>query len=160
LVDGDTVYYTKDGEDWTLFNPKFKDVGEYTVYVKVVNPNYEDRTGSATVTITKRDITIKAQSATKAYDGTPLTANGYVIVTGSFVEGEGFASVTIEGSQTLVGTSDNTITGYTFNDNTKAINYNVITQKGTLTVTKAQNPIMITAHSATKEYDGTPLTAN
>jgi hypothetical protein len=45
-------------------NPSYTDVGEYKVYVKVENPNYEDRTGEATVEITKRDITIKS---TKRY---------------------------------------------------------------------------------------------
>ena len=160
LVDGDKVYYSEDGENWQEENPSYANVGEYNVYVKVTNPNYENRTGTGTLEITKRDITIKANSASKVYDGTPLTASGYEIVSGSFVGEEGFESVTVEGSQTLVGTSDNTITGYTFKDNTKATNYNVITQKGTLTVEKATVEIEITANSANKVYDGTPLTAS
>ncbi|MDG2774656.1 MBG-2 domain-containing protein, partial [Vibrio parahaemolyticus] len=67
LVDGDTVYYSKDGATWTEENPSYTDVGEYKVYVKVENPNYEDRTGLATVTITEKEVTITVDSKTKVY---------------------------------------------------------------------------------------------
>ncbi|MDG2830198.1 MBG domain-containing protein, partial [Vibrio parahaemolyticus] len=78
LVDGDTVYYSKDGATWTEENPSYTDVGEYKVYVKVENPNYEDRTGLATVTITEKEVTITVDSKTKVYGTIDPTFTGTV----------------------------------------------------------------------------------
>ncbi|MDO4546321.1 MAG: MBG domain-containing protein, partial [Bacillota bacterium] len=55
------------------------------------------------------------------------------------------------------GSSDNEFT-YTLNENTKAANYDITTAFGTLTVTKSEKVILITAGSDSKIYDGSPLT--
>ena len=69
----------------------------------------------------------------KVYDGTALT-NSNVTVTGDgFATGEG-ATYDVTGTQTLVGSSENTFT-YKLNDGTKAENYEIKTVNGTLTVT-------------------------
>lgn len=79
-------------------------------------------------------IEITADSASKVWDGTPLTANGYKITDGAFIGTEGFDTVTVTGSQLPVGDSPNRITNYTFKAGTISINYDVTTVAGTLTV--------------------------
>ena len=107
-----------------------------------------------TLTVTPVAIELTANSAAKAYDGTPLTDSGYTISNGSFVGEEGLAGVTVEGSQTAVGSSANKITGHKLKSNTKAQNYNITYADGTLTVSKNEKVITVTANSRTWEYDG------
>ena len=107
-----------------------------------------------TLTVTPVAIELTANSAAKAYDGTPLTDSGYTISSGSFVGEEGLAGVTVEGSQTAVGSSANTITGHKLKSNTKAQNYNITYADDTLTVSKNEKVITVTANSRTWEYDG------
>ena len=109
-----------------------------------------------TLTVTPVAIELTANSAAKAYDGTPLTDSGYTISNGSFVGEEGLAGVTVEGSQTAVGSSDNTITGHKLKSNTLAKNYTITYKPGTLTVTQSEKVITVTANSRTWEYDGQP----
>ena len=108
------------------------------------------------LTVTPVAIELTAASASKAYDGTPLTNSNYTITKGAFVDGEGLATVTIVGSQTLVGASANTITGHTLKDNTLAQNYTITYQPGELKVTQNEKAITITANSHTWEYNGQP----
>ena len=109
-----------------------------------------------TLTVTPVAIELTANSAAKAYDGTPLTDSGYTISNGSFVGEEGLAGVTVEGSQTAVGSSANTITGHKLKSNTLAKNYTITYKPGTLTVTQSEKVITVTANSHTWEYDGQP----
>ena len=109
--------------------------------------------------INQRNVTLTSASDEKKYDGKPLT-NGEVTVTGDgFANGEG-ASYDVTGSQTIVGSSDNEFT-YTLNANTKAKNYNITKETGTLTVTNrdAKYEITVEANSATAPYDGQPHSA-
>ncbi len=62
-----------------------------------------------TVTITPAPLTVKADDGQKTYDGTPLTANGMELLT-PLAEGDTVESFTVEGSQTRVGRSENTVT--------------------------------------------------
>lgn len=118
----------------------FTDVGPHTLYVrqKITNgANVEQvLTTQATYIITPRDVTLTSGSATKEYDGTALTNN--TVTAEGFVNGEG-ATYTVTGTQTEVGSSDNTFT-YTLNSDTKPGNYNIATQYGTLTVTEKTTP--------------------
>ncbi len=107
-----------------------------------------------TLKVTKAPVTIKTGSAEKEYDGSPLT-NATVNIEG-LVDGE---SVTLAatGSQTEVGSSDNT---YTIEwDNASVANYTVTEELGTLTVTtNATTEVKLIAADAEKVYDGTALT--
>ena len=80
-------------------------------------------------------MTLTSGSASKAYDGTALTKHEVAAGGDGFAPGEG-ASYAFTGSQTEVGTSENTFT-YTLNGGTRAGNYDITTVNGTLTVTKA-----------------------
>ena len=111
--------------------------------------------------IEKRNVTLTSGSGEKVYDGTALT-NGTVTVGGAdgFADGEG-AEYNVTGTQTNVGSSDNTFT-YTLNKGTKADNYDIKTENGTLTVTPvtAKVTVTITGNTASEKYDGTEKTAS
>ena len=117
------------------------------IKVRVQNPNFEDRTGEGTVTITPRPLTITAGSASKRHDGQPLTDASYTITGGSLAEEQELTSVTVTGSQTDVGSSANvpsaavikTIVPETAEAQTPrevTANYAITYLNGTLTVTR------------------------
>ena len=142
-----------------------------TYDMNLVKSDFENRSSNFTnvrfevkdgwLKITPIEIVLTADSASKQYDGTPLTKNSYTM-TGAFVNGEGLQSVTVVGSQLLVGESANTITKYALKENTKAQNYSIIVRPGKLTVTDRAEKYVITveAKSGEKTYDGKPLTVS
>lgn len=138
------IEYSTDGEHWEALDKiSFTDVGEYTLYArqKVTlkeKTDYKEVVGQATYIITPRNVTLTSGSATKEYDGTPLTNDTVTAEGEGFVNGEG-ATYTVTGTQTEVGSSENKF-NYTLNSNTKAGNYNITTQYGTLTVTEKTTP--------------------
>ena len=108
------------------------------------------------LTVTARKVVMTSADDEKVYDGTPLT-NDEITVTGDgFIEGEG-VTYDVTGSQLDVGSSGNSFT-YELNEGTLAENYIIETEEGKLTVTSPEQHIVITANSAEKTYDGTPLT--
>ena len=81
---------------------------------------------------------ITAASATKVYDGEPLTDSGYT--SGSLVNGDVIESVKVEGSQTDVGKSANVASGAVIKNTegeNAAFNYKITYVDGELEVTKA-----------------------
>ena len=113
-----------------------------------------------TLTINKRSVTLTSGSGEKVYDGNALT-NGEVTVSGDgFADGEG-AEYNVTGTQTNVGSSDNKFT-YTLKKGTKADNYDIKTENGTLTVTPVTDKVTvtITGNTASEKYDGTEKTAS
>ena len=102
-----------------------------------------------------RKVTLTSATDEKPYDGTALTNDTVTVGGEGFAPGEG-ATYDVTGSQTLVGQSDNTFT-YTLNDNTKASNYIITTEEGTLTVTDENVPddlvVKKVADDATKAYN-------
>lgn len=91
-----------------------------------------------TLTITPVEITLQAESATKKYDGTPLTCSNYVIASGQLCDGHSFAAVEISGQQTQIGRCDNMIMRVSIVDSDGrdvTSNYCIILQPGVLKVT-------------------------
>jgi hypothetical protein len=107
------------------------------------------------LTITPKELTVTTGSDSKEYDGTALT-NSEASITG-FAANE-TATITATGSQIEVGNSQNTyeITW----GNVKSTNYTITEQLGVLTVTENGTEITLIAPSDSKQYDGTPLTAD
>ena len=104
--------------------------------------------------ISKRSVKLTSASDSKVYDGNALT-NGEVTVSGDgFAKDEG-ATYNVTGSQTVVGTSDNTFT-YTLNEGTKADNYTIEKTEGELEVTPVTDKVIVTITGKTKTvtYDG------
>ena len=109
-----------------------------------------------TLTIEPAPVTVTTNSATKEYDGTPLTDSGAAITGLVGVAGD-TVTITATGSVTEVGEADNT---YTIDWGTDEASYYTVTEElGTLTVTQNTTSITFTASSASKAYDGTPLTS-
>lgn len=106
--------------------------------------------------ITPAPVTLQAPIASKTYDGTPLKAEDYGH---SFVEGldfaDDFASISVEGSQTLVGSSASSVT-YTLKDGKKPQNYDIQCIPGTLTITPVMDEVLvkIKGNTANVTYDG------
>ena len=107
------------------------------------------------VKITPRQVKLTSETASKAYDGTPLT-RPVVKIEGSFVEGE-VSDVKATGSVTNVseGEVTNAIT-FTEGENFKADNYAIEKDEGKLSINKRS--VMLTSADLKKVYDGTPLT--
>ncbi|MBQ8983451.1 MAG: InlB B-repeat-containing protein [Lachnospiraceae bacterium] len=116
---------------------------------------------STTADIREKAITITADSDSKVYDGTAHTKNSYRITSGGLATGDSIESVTVTGSQTFVGSSDNVPGAAVINNSSHVdvtANYDITYSNGILTVTK--KPLTITADSDTKVYDSIPLTKN
>ncbi|MCR4885085.1 MAG: FecR domain-containing protein [Clostridiales bacterium] len=129
----------------------------YSIDWGTVNPGNYTVTGNlGTLTVTKAPLQIITGSDSKEYDGTPLTKPDGMDVFGLYDVDAGDVTVTATGSITDVGTAENTYTidWGTANGN----NYEVSETLGTLAVTINTDEINITSGSATKQYDGTPLT--
>ena len=109
--------------------------------------------------ITENTITITANSASKIYDGTPLTNNGFTFTKDVLVEGDVLTAV-VEGSATNVGDPGvNKVTSYVVTRGNKDVTGNYTftdSVDGKLTINK--RTVTLTSETASKEYDGTPLT--
>ena len=108
--------------------------------------------------ITKRNVTLTSGSASKVYDGKPLTKDEVTVSGEGFVKDEG-ATYNVTGSQTAEGESKNTFT-YTLKDGTKAGNYEITPTEGTLKVTPVTDTVTVTikGNTASETYDGTKKT--
>ena len=142
------------GTDAGDYDVTFKEgsVGENNglYYVKKVQPG--------TLTIKPAPIKLRAPIASKPYDGTPLKAEDY----GYGYEGntdlaDDFKSISVEGSQTMVGSSASSVT-YTLKDRKKSQNYDIQCIPGTLTITPVMDEVLvkIKGDTASVTYDGKP----
>lgn len=154
------VEYSVDGETWVTDPAGITALNvsdSKTLQVRASGSNYAGYlTGTQKVTINRRPVTLTSATAEKVYDGTPLTDGTVIVSEMGFVQGEG-ADYSVTGSQLHKGFSTNAFT-YTLHENTLEENYLIKTVPGTLTVTA--RPLTITAGSASKQYDGTPLARN
>ena len=152
----------KDGEkvlventDYTLsYSEDVINAGTVTVTI-TGKGNYSQVT-TVDYQITPRTVKLTSGSDSKTYDGTPLTK--HEVKEDGFVKDDG-ATYEFTGSQTNVGTSDNTFT-YNLKDGTLASNYIITTEAGKLTVNPVTDKVTVTIkeHSAEHVYDGTEKT--
>ena len=98
--------------------------------------------------IAKREITYKADDATKVYDGTALTKNTATLISGELVSGH-TATSNISGTITNAGSVTNTLNSVVIKSGSTDVtsNYDITLQNGTLKVTKVDNQISITGVS-------------
>ena len=152
----------KDGEkvlventDYTLsYSEDVINAGKVTVTI-TGKGNYSQET-TVDYQITPRTVKLTSGSDSKTYDGTPLTK--HEVKEDGFVKDDG-ATYEFTGSQTNVGTSDNTF-DYALKDGTLASNYIITTEAGKLTVNPVTDKVTVTIkeHSAEHVYDGTEKT--
>lgn len=129
VKDYDVYYSTKD----------FTNVGEITItitgkgnYVGTVNKTYS---------ITKRTVTLSSETASKPYDGTPLTRPNVKVEGDGFVTGE---VTSVQAIGTVTEVKDSPVTNaieYTVGTKFNINNYEISMTEGTLSITpKSINP--------------------
>lgn len=151
--EGATIEYSTDGGNtWTTTFPTVTNVSDSTeVQVKATKTGYVPAETTYNLTVTPRSVTITSGNASKMYDGTPLTKHEVTYGGDNFVAGEG-ADITYTGSQTIVGSSENTFT-FELKDGTAKENYNITTNYGELKVTDSDK-LSVTATGYDSMYDG------
>ena len=124
-------------------------------WITAKSKNYQIQEALGTLEVTPAPLTVTTGSASKAYDGAALTS-AEASVNG--LQASETAAIIATGSQTGVGTSENT---YTIEWGTaKSGNYTISESLGTLEVTASNAAITLTAGSASKTYDGEALTSD
>ena len=111
------------------------------------------------LTISKREVVVKPKDASRVFNGEALEASEWEVAEGSpdqFLAGQGISDPVFSGSQTAPGTSESSIVSWGYPENTKAGNYEIRTEKGTLNVTSrgAAETITVEANSTSATYDG------
>ena len=150
VKDGEKVL--TEGVDYELtYSENTTDAGTVTATV-IGKGNYA---GSVDVEyrITPAPLAVATPSASGVYNGNALTAAGSV---SGFVNGES-APFETTGSQTEVGTSDNTyaIDWAAAGATAKQANYTVSESIGKLTVTESADEVVVTTTGGSFTYDGT-----
>ena len=149
VKDGDKVLV--EGVDYELtYSGNTTDAGTVTVTV-TGKGNYAGSVDVAYL-IAPAPLTVTTPSASGVYNGKPLTAAGTI---SGFVNGES-APFETTGSQTEVGTSDNTyaIDWAAAGATAKQANYTVSESIGKLTVTESADEVVVTTTGGAFNYDG------
>lgn len=108
------------------------------------SPDFENKSANFTnvtfkvedgkLVISKREVTLTSASDSKVYDGKPLTNDEVTVGGAGFAKGEG-VTFDVTGSQTVVGSSDNTFTYEAKEGTDLKANYIITKNEGTLEVT-------------------------
>ena len=176
LVGNDAITVTVVGEiRYPTATPVVNEVKGYEFTAGKAS-NYSVTTANGELTMswpTAQKVVVTANSATRTYDGTPLTDGGYTVEFGgqtyNLAAGQSqelangdVLTVQIEGSVTDVEPSPtaNKIVSVSIMNGTTDVHhiYNVQSKNGELQVTPM--PLTVTAGSDSKVYDGTALTKN
>ncbi|WP_419059225.1 InlB B-repeat-containing protein [Ellagibacter isourolithinifaciens] len=138
--------------------PRGLDAGDFSYAGKnFSNVSFEVEDGQ--LTISKREVVVKPKDASRVFNGEALEASEWEVAEGSpdqFLAGQGISDPVFSGSQTAPGTSESSIVSWGYPENTKAGNYEIRTEKGTLNVTSrgAAETITVEANSTSATYDG------
>ena len=141
---------------WSTDAPSITDVGELTVQIKAENKNYETAYATVTLKVTAKELTITAGSDEKVFDGEPLVKDSYT--NSALAEGDSIESLTVSGSRTDVGVSDNVPSDAKIvnaEGNVVTDNYAITYVNGKLEVTKASSELLgLNATGYEGFYDG------
>ena len=134
--------------DVTIYGPDGDDV----------TSRFDFEVQPGTITITPAQVVIKTPSASKVYDGTPLTAEDLEFELPGIDEIMMVAfSIQVTGSQTEIGESANT---YTIDwGDVNPDNYQISETLGRLVVSANEAPIILTLVDVASTYSGEPLTS-
>lgn len=144
---GGTIKYEKSTNGGTTYtdqgttNPVRKSAGTTYIRVRIEGDNnHNDKTcDTKTITLAKREVTIKASDQSRTYDGTALEADSTCEITSGIVVSGHKLSCTNTGSQTEVGSSTKTLSTVQVMSGSSDVssNYTITKTNGTLTVTEA-----------------------
>ena len=179
-ADGYEIIYSKkdsSGNYANIGNKLPTLVGEYKATLSVKNPNYTANEASVYFEITPitTEVKVKSFDDTFTYDGTEHTKNAYDVlwannaspITDKKLPNGDLVTAEITGKVKDVkdtALENNTIEKITIT-NAEGVDVtncysNKVKAAGKLTVNPISTPIVVTAGSDTKEYDGTELTKN
>ena len=138
------------GTDFGEYKTEIKGTAKVTKDGKDVTEKVVVNVVPGQLTISKREVKLTSETASKPYDGTPLTRPD-VKMTGSFVNGE-VSDIKATGSVTNVseGKVTNTITFKT-SDKFNANNYTIVKDEGELSIDASTEKVTVNI----KEYSGT-----
>ena len=106
-IEGSAITYSTDGVEYSATKPTFKDAGDYTVYFIVDKENYAPPvSGTKTVTISKKEVTLNWGSATFTYD---KTEHAPTCTLSGVVQGD-VCTISVTGQQTNAGSYTATAT--------------------------------------------------
>ncbi len=123
-----------------------------------VTGNYSIEYRYGTITVEPRPISVSTSSATKMYDGEPLSCPQWKIVSETgLLDGHKVEKVVLPASQTDAGICENYVSEIVIKAGEKDVtaNYAFTYFPGELTVTP--RTLTVRSGSASKNYDGTPL---
>ncbi|MEF2876062.1 MAG: hypothetical protein U0O32_04670 [Collinsella sp.] len=157
----DVEYSVDGGNTWTTTAPTFVNAGEYpvSVHANVTIDGNETKqlTAETKVVISKRSVVLTSETASKPYDGTPLT-EPYVTVSGDcFVEGE-VSNIRATGSVTTVAEGEVTnAIDFDKKDAFNPDNYVITKNEGKLSITElsAEDGLTINPNSVDYLYNAT-----
>ena len=164
------VEYAKTGtDDWSTIKPTT--AGDYTIRLTITGSNYKTGTASSTFKIlpTEKVVKIVANSSEHQYDGNAYTDGGYKIyfdgvevTDGKLLYDDIIGNVKINGSVTDVADNtaveNNLIDRYSYTITNKESYKNIELVAGNIKITPIPTPIIVTANSDSKTYDGDVLT--
>lgn len=125
-----------------------------------VTEDYDIEYRPGILNVREREICLVADSDTKMYDGEPLTAEKYTLMSAISLLPTDTIEATVEGSITEVGEELNRITSVAIKNNLGedvTRNYHVRTVDGKLVV-YSTDALVFESDDDVKKYDGTPLT--
>ena len=135
VPDDAIVTYSTDGITFDAANPSFTNVGTYTVYYRISKDNYNTSSGSKTVTINKKPVTVKADEQDIIW-GNAIDPSSYLA--DGLVTGDSIAEITLSPSTTAL--TDNGTISVSGIKIVNALgvdvtgNYDITTQNGTLKI--------------------------
>ncbi len=166
-VEGATILYMDEAGNYTLAEcPTQTDAGVLTVNFQASLEGYATAFGSAAVTISKRPVAFVGESGERTYNGsaynltdvTVNTAEGQTLVQGHKANVTASAQGMLPGAYPGMITAGDAVRITDANGRDVTGSYDVTTAPGTLTITGIATPILITAASGSKVYDGVALT--
>ena len=125
-----------------------------------VTEDYDIEYRPGILNVREREICLVAESDMKMYDGEPLTAQKYTLMSAISLLPTDTIEATVEGSITEVGEELNRITSVAIKNNLGedvTRNYHVRTVDGKLVV-YSTDALVFESDDDVKDYDGTPLT--
>ncbi len=147
----DTVieYSTDGGQTWTTEPPTLTDVDEVDILIKATNPNYEDAQATATLRVTPKAVTVKANAASKVFGASDPTFTAEV--TGLVGSDTIAYTVSRVGTDERVGTYTNVIVAA---GAAEQGNYTVTYAPDDFTITARNELVINVPDEYDWEYDG------
>ena len=133
------IEYSVDGKSWTKDPSTITAVNvrdSKKVQVRVSSTNFSDTVmGEAQLNVIPRRVTVTSQTASKVYDGTPLTKPEVTVGANLFLSDE---VTNVRATGTVTNVSEGTVTNTIAYDTTSkfiAENYNIVKTEGALSIT-------------------------